>query len=1392
MSAKARTPVARPAKKAAAARSRSRESHATPRAGGHVSVVGIGASAGGLEALKALFGAMPTATGLAFVVVVHLDPTHDSLMPELLAKVTGLRVGQARDREPLEADHVYVIPPNRLLTVDQGLIRVREVADRRGLRGSIDHCFRSLAGDQHERAVAIVLSGTGTEGTLGLRAVKAEGGLVMVQAPDTASQPGMPDSAISTGLVDFVLPPDKMAATLLDYANNTRIHRASTPPAPVPPPLVGLHQILAVLRAQTKFDFRGYRQGTLQRRVERRMELSRIASVGKYIDFLRTQPAEVDQLFKDLLIGVTSFFRDPAAFDEMTTKALAALVREKTASDTPLRIWVPGCSTGEEAYSIAIAAAEQVAAAQSLCRVQVFATDVDDDALEIARGGVYPESIALDVSPQRLARFFTRDNHRYTIAKSIRESVLFAVQNVVSDPPFSKLDLVSCRNVLIYLEPAVQEKVLSVFHFSLNPGGYLFLGAAENTAALDAWFAPASKRSRVFRRLGGGKRPSLPQLRTAAGDTGRAPAKAASGFAAAAALADHALLEHCAPAAVVVRPAGQIVHLYGAMDRYLSLPTGEATLDVLTLARDNLKPPLRAALHEAVRRKRLSVFETHVVKRDRSRTTLRLTVQPLYGQGATERLWLIIFEERPSAAAGRSAQPAADRSEIVRRLETELKATKREQQHLIEQAESSNEELTAANEEVLSMNEELQSTNEELVTSKEELQSMNEELSTLNAQLQDKVQEVITSNDDLANLLVSTDIATVFVDRSLRIKRFTTAATGILHVLPSDVGRPIADVATDILNVDLSREAGSVMESLTPVEQDVNTRDGGHYLLRVLPYRSDGHVVQGAVLTLSDVTALTNTKQELTATLRGMSRLHDVSTRLAGHDGLPALMEEVIHAAIDITSADMGVIQIRNEAGGLTSVAHHGVPPHLLDALNRSRPEFLAAAGMTAFQATPLTAVSGEIVGALSTYARTPDSFTTTDRQWLDLLARQAADLIERRRIDDMRTRATAELDRRVKDRTKWLTLLHDVSQAIDQSANWSDALHLVMRQICEAEGWQAGYVYLPATDASDQLITFVSYSADERFAPFHAMSQQMRYARGQGLPGRVYAEGRHIWANDEATVAQLLPGRQAVAAKAGLKSIAALPVRVGNDILAVVELCSDRPHPESEELLRLIGDVNAQVGRVIEREGTMAQVGEIVWGEQQDLVHTLHDALGQQLTGLGMLAASLHQRLKTTDPDVAATAQQIAGASQQALGQVRELSRGLFPADVDGEGFLDALRRLASTTESLHKIPCAVECDTPFTLPSARVATQLYRIAQEAVTNALRHADAAHITIRLRAEGSATALSVVDDGAGIHRRMPNETGIGLRIMRHRAVSIGASFAAGPGAGGGTVVRCVF
>ena len=1220
---------------------------------GSAAVVGIGASAGGLEALKAFFTAVPPGTGLAYVVVVHLDPTHESALPELLGRATSLTVEAAADRQVLQPDHVYIIPPNRHLVVEGGLIRLNEPLDRRGLRGTIDHFFRSLAADQRERAICIILSGTGTEGTLGATAVKAEGGMVMAQDPLTAGQQGMPTSAIATGLVDFILSPEKMPQAILGYIRHPYLHATeSRPPAVDHHAPDGLQSIVSLLRARTKIDFRGYKKGTLVRRIERRMGLQQIKSHRRYFEFLKNTPGEVDLLFKDLLISVTGFFRDPQAWDNLGAQVMANLVGVD-GYETPIRVWMPGCATGEEAYSLAILAAEQAADVQSARRIQIFATDVDEGALDIARAGVYPESIALDVSAQRLQRFFTRENHRYRVAKGIRESVVFASQNLISDPPFSKLDLVCCRNVLIYLEPDVQRKLIALFHFALKPHGFLFLGSAENVGEGDDLFTPVAKRWRIYVKYRPAKHPIVdipfPKPVTAAN---RRTAQATS-QPTLSALAEHQMLGHFGPAAVVVNRNGQILHFFGEMDRYLNLPTGSPTLDLAMLAREPLKPVLRAALHDGIRKRLRASLETTFKIGRQADSKLRITIAPLKGTQREEGLSLVIFEDVRVAKS--SPGPHAARQQhrdIVHRLEAELKLTKREQQNLVEELESSNEELKAANEEVTSMNEELQSTNEELESSKEELQSMNEELSTVNAELQERVHELTVVNDDLTNLLSATDIATVFVDADLHVSRFTEPATRVLNLMPSDIGRPIGHIATNLVDFDLAREVEAALKSRVTVERSVAARDSQHFIVRVLPYVRERKPPQGVVVTLTDVTAL---------------------------------------------KASESALRLLNQT-----------------------------------------------------------------------------------------------LEERVRDRTRQISFPHDIARTLNEATTWEGALRSLLQRICTTEKWQIGYIYLPLESDRNVLEETIEYLESNAVKAFHKKVPR-RVERGTGLAGGVLQSGKAIWLSDQSALLRTLPSATDLIREVGLQSAIAFPLKIGGEMLAVVELFSTVPNRAGGDLPSLLTDVGAQIGVIIDRERTMSQAAAMVWREQQSLVHTLHDSLGQQLTAVAMLGVSLKKRLQSEDGEVAETVEQIARLAQSSNEQVRQLARGLFPIEVDGDAgsLTHALRQLATTTSTVGQIQCVVEEKGGSTIRDTRAATELYRIAQEAVTNALKHSHARRVVIRLTGDANATTLSIADDGDGLQLDHEHHKGVGFRIMKFRAQSIGASLTIDSKPDEGTVVTCV-
>jgi len=839
------------------------DSAATATSG--IPVVGLGGSAGALASFRRFLAAIPAETGAAFVVIQHLAPAHESLLTELLAQHTRMRVVDAQDAVPVEANCVYVIPPHKYLGIRDGILSVADPVAQAGVRMPIDFFFRALADDRQERAVGILFSGAGADGTAGVRAIRGAGGLTIAQDPESAQFGDMPRNAIATGLVDYVLPPDRMAEALLDYLRQPYV-RGGEPAAVLEAEGKpgGFTDILASVLAQTGCDFRCYKKSTTLRRIERRMGLHRISDIAQYHQLLHRDANEVAQLFTDLLINVTGFFRDAEAFEELRRKAIVPLIQAKP-TEEPVRAWVAGCASGEEAYSLALLLMEEVAAACERCPVQVFATDIDEEALQVARVGIYPESIVADVGHERLARFFVRQDQGYQVDESLRKAVVFATHNLITDPPFSKMDLISCRNLLIYLDAETQAKLIPLFNFALNPGGYLFLGRSEGVGGQTDLFAAVSKEARLYRRLTparpitlespiipGRKRP----VPAAASTAGRPPA---AGFGE---LIRQTLLNHFAASVVLVNRRGHVLHFHGQTGKYLNMPTGEPTLNLFDIAKEGLSARIRTAMHAAVDTGKPVVLEGTPITREDGAPRVRVTVAPIAQRGEPELLLAVIFEDvsRPVAA---SVDVAHGESEtVLQRLEDELRDTRLDLQGTIDELGTSNEELRVANEEVVSTNEELQSTIEELETTKEELQSVNEELTTVNSQLQEKVERLDAANSDLANLLTSTQIATLFLDNELCIRFYTPASTQLLSLIPADVGRPITDLSMDFLNYDLTADARAVAREATGVEREVQRADGSSYLVRVLPYRTPKAESDGVVVTFSEVTRLRRAEKQ--------------------------------------------------------------------------------------------------------------------------------------------------------------------------------------------------------------------------------------------------------------------------------------------------------------------------------------------------------------------------------------------------------------------------------------------------------------------------------------------------------------------------------------------------
>ncbi|MEJ2254630.1 MAG: chemotaxis protein CheB [Nitrospirota bacterium] len=838
-------------------------------------VVGIGASAGGLGALERFFGHVPSEDRAAYVVVQHLARGKESIMDSILQKYTAMPVAQARDGMKVEPDHVYLNPPDRELEIKDGVLYLFPPVEGDGRPPQpIDRFLRSLAADMKDFAIGVILSGAGTDGTLGMRAVKGEGGFTVVQDPREAEYDGMPRSAVDTGLVDEVLPVEQIPGKILEFIGQ---HAALREERAIPEEAfrAAARKAFMLVEKATGHDFTHYKEGTVRRRMARRMAINRVDDPEEYVRLLQGKPEEVNALFQDMLIGVTNFFRDRLAFEALEKKVLPAILKGRS-PDNPVRVWVPGCSTGEEAYSIAMVMLDAMERMNVHVPLQVFGTDVDPEAIEHARTGRYSENIAQDVGPERLKTYFSKENEEWQVKSHLREKAVFAVQNLSKDPPFSQLDLISCRNVLIYMDEELQGKLMLIFHYSLKKGGFLWLGTSETVGSNTDLFAPVDVKQKIFRRreAPGGvhayplemfgraeerARARMPEFR------GEKPVKRM------ARMAETAILEHLAPASVLVNERHQALYFHGETEWFLSPPRGEAAYDVLKMARKGVDMKLATALHRAQTKGETVVSEGLEARRDGMSLTFDLVVKPLREPESLEGTYLVAFrlrgkpertEEKEKREREQKAPvPEADR-ERVAELEKELQGTREYLQSTVEELEASNEELRSANEELQSMNEELQSTNEELETAKEEMQSQNEEMDSLNAELESKVNDISEANSDLQNLLKSTELGVVFLDADFRIKRFTPAATAVLSLIASDVGRPLGDLKSKIVDNRLVEKARRVLDTLEKYEEQVQTEEGEWYGMRITPYRTVENVIDGVVLTFVHITHVKKAEQE--------------------------------------------------------------------------------------------------------------------------------------------------------------------------------------------------------------------------------------------------------------------------------------------------------------------------------------------------------------------------------------------------------------------------------------------------------------------------------------------------------------------------------------------------
>jgi two-component system CheB/CheR fusion protein len=835
-------------------------------------VLCIGASAGGLEALEQFLGNVPPLSGMCYVVIQHLDPTQKGMLPELLQRVTKMKVFQVKDRMPVKPDCVYVIPPNTSMSVLKGVLHLFEPIESRGLRLPIDFFMRSLADDQNEQAIGVILSGMGSDGSIGLRAIKEKNGIVVVQEPSSAKYDSMPRNAMESVVADIVAPPGKLPSLIMDFIKHIPIVKSGL--AIDIKDKSSLDKIIILLRSNTGNDFSLYKKNTVYRRIERRMTVHKIDKISSYVHFLHENPKESGILFKELMIGVTNFFRDASVWEKLKEIVIPSLINNSQEGSV-LRAWVPGCSTGEEAYSLAMVFKEALEkfSPNGGFSLQIFATDLDNEAIETARKAIFPLNIVADVSPARLSRFFSKTDEGYRVNTEIREMVVFANHNIIMHPPFTKIDILSCRNLLIYMDPELQKKIFGLFYYSINPEGYLLLGSAETLGSQSSLFTVVDSKLKIFKRAVTAVNPELfdfpssfSRSKSSSNPDKHDHVKLPENIQT---MADQLLLQNFSPSGVLVNENGDIIYISGHTGKYLEPAVGKANMNIFAMLREELRNELPIAFRKAIMKKKTEVINHIKVTSNSIVQTVNVTIQWIDKPEILKGNLLIVFNEMSDIQSidlktKKGKKVAVSLKQIE--LENELQQTREEMQSTMEEMQTSQEELKSTNEELQSTNEELQSTNEELTTSKEEMQSLNEELQTVNAELQSKVEDFSRVNNDMKNLLNSTDIATLFLDKDLNIRRFTNQATKIFKLIKSDIGRPFTDLVTDLNYPEIADDALEVLRSLIYIQKHIPARNERWFSVRIMPYRTFDDRIDGLVITFINLSDLKHFELKLLET----------------------------------------------------------------------------------------------------------------------------------------------------------------------------------------------------------------------------------------------------------------------------------------------------------------------------------------------------------------------------------------------------------------------------------------------------------------------------------------------------------------------------------------------
>ncbi len=1305
-----------------------------------LAVVGIGASAGGLTALRELFGHMPPDTGLVFVVVMHLSPEHESHLPDLLQAHTQMPVRQVTETLQMEPNHVYVIPPGSNLTAVDTHLRLSEMEKERSRRAPIDHFFQTLAKTYHETAVGVVLTGTGSDGTFGLRKIREESGLTIAQDPAEAEHDTMPMSAISHGVADRVLPLSEMPDQIVRFAT-------TEPAVPVPEEDEDVERderqtildILTQVRARTSHDFSRYKPATVMRRIRRRMQIHQMEDLEEYGEHVRRDRDEARQLFDDLLITVTNFFRDPETFEVLERDVVPKLFEDKAEQDQ-VRAWSVGCATGEEAYSLAILLLEHASRLDPSPQVQVFATDLHEASLESAREGLYPDTMETQISPERLERFFAPEyDHYYRVRPQLREAVVFAPHNVIKDPPFSHLDLVSCRNMLIYLRREVQEEILPLFHYALRPGGYLLLGSSE-TIRRSKFFERIDEPHRIYlRRELPAHEPrlpvfSMPPARFARRDPDvpRRP-QGAPGYGA----LHQKMVEQYAPPSVLVGEDNALVHASARAGRYLKVPGGEPTNDLFRLVREPLRLGLRAGLFAV--RDRGKAYRSRPIRLEVEGEPVHVTVrvQPPGDDDELEDFCLVIFDEGPTPPPGEVSE--ADVPEgTARELEEELVATRARLQAMREDQEASQQEMRATNEELQSMNEELRSAMEELETSKEELQSMNEELATANQENRHKVEELAQLSSDLQNLLSATEIATLFLDRDLRIMRFTPPLTELFHVRPTDRGRPLSDLTHRLDDVDLEKGAEQVLDSLAPLTHEIQSDDGRWLLTRILPYRSTEDRIEGVVITFVDITERKATEEALRASEERYRTLFNSIDE--GFCIIEVLFDKQ-GEPFDYRFLEANPAFVRQTG--------------LEDPVGRTMREFAPNHEEFWYEAYAEIVRTGE-PRRFEHEAKALGFFYEVyafriDEPEANRVAVLFRDITERKRTEEA-LRESEERFRAVSNLTPDLLWRSDPNGSTSwYNQRWTEYTGQTLE---EAVGW--GWLDVIHPDHREKSAERYRRAVEEG----ERLEQMHRIRRH---------DGEYRWFLVRAE--PLLDDYGAVRHFFGSAT----------DI-----------HEQWMMLEELEERVSERTREVRELSLTLTMAEQ---EERRRIARVLHDDIQQLLFGLHLRLDYLSGDMaELEEPELQEAFGEARDWIDRAIEGTRELSVGLNPPVLKDEGLCEALRWLASQMRKQHQLEVDLRFEDEVAVDDEDARSLLFQTVRELLFNVVKHADVDEATVSLRREGDSLELQVSDEGAGfdpgqVRSSRSHATGLGLFSVRERIRLIGGEVSVDAAPGQGTRVR---